>query len=58
MSVTSRKFGVSREGRDVVEYTIANSKGMIAKVLNEVMWEGQQTIILLETMSGKGSEIG
>ena len=31
---------------------------MIAKVLNEVMWEGQQTIILLETMSGKGSEIG
>ncbi len=34
MSVTSRKFGVSREGRDVVEYTIANSKGMIAKVLN------------------------
>lgn len=31
---------------------------MIAEVLNEVMWEGQQTTVLLETMSGKGSEIG
>lgn len=31
---------------------------MIAEILNEVMWEGQQTTVLLETMAGKGSEIG
>lgn len=31
---------------------------MIAEILNEVMWEGQQTEVLLETMAGKGSEIG
>lgn len=31
---------------------------MIAEILNEVMWEDQQTIMLLETMAGKGSEIG
>ena len=31
---------------------------MICGILNEVMWEDQQTIILLETMAGKGSEIG
>lgn len=31
---------------------------MIIEALNEVMWPEQKTIILLETMSGKGSEIG
>ena len=31
---------------------------MIAEILNEVMWEDQQTVMLLETMAGKGSEIG
>lgn len=31
---------------------------MIAEVLNEVMWEGMRTTVLLETMAGKGSEIG
>lgn len=30
----------------------------IAAVLNEVMFEGQRTTVLLETMSGKGSEVG
>lgn len=30
----------------------------IAELLNEVMYPGQPTTILLETMSGKGSEIG
>ena len=30
----------------------------IAELLNEVMYPGQSTTILLETMSGKGSEIG
>ena len=31
---------------------------MIAGILNEVMREDQRTTVLLETMSGKGSEIG
>lgn len=31
---------------------------MIAEVLNEVMKPEQQTIVLLETMAGKGSEVG
>ena len=31
---------------------------MIAGALNDAMFEGQQTIVLLETMTGKGSEIG
>ena len=31
---------------------------MIAEVLNEVMWDDMQTTVLLETMAGKGSEIG
>lgn len=31
---------------------------MIAETLNAIMWEGQQTTVLLETMAGKGSEIG
>ena len=31
---------------------------MISEILNEVMHEGQQTTVLLETMAGKGSEIG
>ena len=31
---------------------------VIADVLNECMWPEQQTIVLLETMAGKGSEIG
>ena len=31
---------------------------MIADALNDAMFEGQQTIVLLETMSGKGSEVG
>lgn len=30
----------------------------IAAALNEVMFDGQQTTVLLETMSGKGSEVG
>lgn len=34
MSVTQEAFGKSREGRDVVLYTIKNSKGMMAKVMN------------------------
>lgn len=31
---------------------------MIIDTLNEVMWEAQKTIVLLETMAGKGSEVG
>lgn len=31
---------------------------LIAEVLNTVMWEEQQTVVLLETMAGKGTEIG
>ena len=31
---------------------------MIAEILNRVMWPEQQTVILLETMAGKGTEIG
>lgn len=34
MSVTQEAFGKSREGRDIVLYTIENSKGMKAKVTN------------------------
>lgn len=30
----------------------------IAKCLNDIMWENQQTTVLLETMSGKGTEVG
>ena len=30
----------------------------IAAVLNQVLWAKQQTVVLLETMSGSGSEIG
>lgn len=30
----------------------------ILKILNRVMWKEQSTVVLLETMSGKGSEIG
>ncbi len=32
--------------------------GLIAAQLNEILWEGQQTTLLLETMAGKGSEVG
>ena len=31
---------------------------MIADALNEAMFENQKTIVLLETMAGKGSEVG
>lgn len=31
---------------------------LITEILNEVMFEGMTTVVLLETMSGKGSEIG
>lgn len=31
---------------------------LIAAQLNEILWEGQQTTVLLETMAGKGSEVG
>lgn len=31
---------------------------MIAEVLNKVMWEDMTTTVLLETMAGKGSEVG
>lgn len=31
---------------------------LIADTLNEVLWEEQSTTVLLETMSGKGSEVG
>lgn len=30
----------------------------IVKMLNEILWEDMQTTVLLETMSGKGTEIG
>lgn len=30
----------------------------IADLLNDILYPGQQTLVLLETMSGKGSEIG
>lgn len=31
---------------------------LIADCLNSIMWEEQQTTVLLETMSGKGTEVG
>ncbi len=31
---------------------------LIADLLNSVMWEGMHTTVLLETMAGKGTEIG
>lgn len=31
---------------------------LIAQLLNSVMWEGMHTTVLLETMAGKGTEIG
>jgi len=31
---------------------------LILKILNDVMWEDQKTTVVLETMSGKGTEIG
>lgn len=31
---------------------------LIADLLNEVLWPGMQTTVLLETMAGKGSEVG
>ena len=31
---------------------------LIADCLNDIMWKGQRTTVLLETMSGKGTEIG
>lgn len=31
---------------------------LIAEVLNDVLLPGQETLVLLETMSGKGSEVG
>lgn len=31
---------------------------IIANALNEAMWEGMNTTVLLETMAGKGSEVG
>ncbi|MDR0619320.1 MAG: deoxyribonuclease IV [Bacteroidales bacterium] len=31
---------------------------LIIEGLNEVMFDGQKTVVLLETMSGKGSEVG
>lgn len=30
----------------------------ISQILNEILWEDMQTTVLLETMAGKGSEIG
>ena len=31
---------------------------MGGEALNEILWEGMQTTVLLETMSRKGTEIG
>lgn len=31
---------------------------LIAAQLNEILWDGQATTVLLETMAGKGSEVG
>lgn len=30
----------------------------IAEILNEILWEEQTTMVLLETMAGKGTEVG
>ena len=30
----------------------------IADLLNEILWKDQKTIVLLETMAGKGTEVG
>lgn len=35
-----------------------NGIRMISDTLNEMLWEEQKTTVLLETMAGKGSEIG
>lgn len=32
--------------------------GLIADMLNQVLWEDMHTTVLLETMAGKGSEVG
>ena len=32
--------------------------GMISDTLNDILWEGMQTTVLLETMAGKGTEVG
>ena len=32
--------------------------GMIADALNDILWEGMATTVLLETMAGKGTEVG
>ncbi len=37
---------------------VAKGIEKILKILNTVMWKEQSTLVLLETMSGKGSEIG
>ncbi len=37
---------------------VAKGIDKILKILNAVMWKEQSTLVLLETMSGKGSEIG
>ena len=39
-------------------FTIIIYRLSMEEVLNSVMWEEQKTVVLLETMAGKGSEIG
>lgn len=41
-----------------VEQGVEKGIELISELLNDILWEGQTTTVLLETMAGKGSEVG
>ena len=43
---------------DIAAFLVFAAENDISQILNEILWEDMQTTVLLETMAGKGSEIG
>ena len=57
--ICTMEYRESRPPRDVVCIGIPMTGiGKIAALLNEVLFPGMTTTVLLETMAGKGSEVG
>ena len=57
----TREFAVQTLADDLGSHVgqgVEAGVAWIAAALNKVMFDGQQTTVLLETMSGKGSEVG
>lgn len=54
MGITKEKFGVTKDGKDIFAYTISNSKGMSAKVID---YGAILTSLVVKDKSGKDVDV-